>query len=112
MAVESNPVSRDYGTIRILELPRSTVIARPNQIQNTFESYPTASRELALYRQGGSTVITGNLVLLPVGRALLYIVPGYLQATGGAGPRSFPTLHRTFLSFHLRIRSAYNPQTH
>ncbi|HKB30110.1 MAG TPA: UPF0182 family protein [Streptosporangiaceae bacterium] len=103
MAVDSNPVSPDYGTIRILELPRSTVIAGPNQVQNTFESYPTASRELALYRQGGSTVITGNLIVLPVGGGLLYIEPVYLQATGGAGAGSYPTVQRVFVSFNGAI---------
>jgi uncharacterized membrane protein (UPF0182 family) len=111
MAVDSNPLSQDYGTIRILELPRSTVIAGPNQVQNTFESYPTASRELALYRQGGSTVITGNLVMLPVGGGLLYIEPVYLQATGGAGAGSYPTLQRVFVSFNGRIGYADSLQT-
>jgi len=103
MAVDSNPLSPDYGVIRLLELPRSTVFPGPNQVQNTFESYPTASRELALYRQGGSTVITGNLILLPVGGGLLYIEPVYLQATGGQGAGSYPTLQRVFVSFNARI---------
>ncbi len=100
MAVDSNPLSPDYGTIRVLELPRSTVISGPNQVQNTFESNPTASRELALYRQGGSTVITGNLIMLPLGGGLLYIEPVYLQATGGQGAGSYPTLQRVFVSFN------------
>ncbi len=100
MAVDSDPTSSDYGTIRLLELPRDTAIRGPRQIQNTFESDPTASRELALYRQGGSTVITGNLIVLPVGGGLLYIEPVYLQATAGGGAGSYPTLQRVFVSFN------------
>ncbi len=103
MAVDSNPLSADYGAIRILELPRSTVIPGPSQVQNTFESYPTASQQLALYRQGGSTVITGNLIMLPVGGGLLYIEPVYLQATGGEGVGSYPTVQRVFVTFNGRI---------
>jgi uncharacterized protein len=103
MAVDSNPLSTDYGTIRILELPRSTVIPGPNQVQNTFESFPTASQQLALYRQGGSTVITGNLILLPVGGGLLYLEPVYLQATGGQGAGAYPTVQRVFATFDGRI---------
>ncbi len=103
MAVDSNPLSPDYGVIRLLELPRSTVFPGPSQVQNTFESYPTASQQLALYRQGGSTVITGNLILLPVGGGLLYMEPVYLQATGGEGVGSYPTLQRVFASFNGRI---------
>lgn len=100
MAVDSDPQSTDYGTIRLLELPRDTAIRGPRQIQNTFESDPTASRELALYRQGGSTVITGNLIVLPVGGGLLYIEPVYLQATASGGAGSYPSLQRVFVSFN------------
>ncbi len=100
MAVNSDPMSQDYGNIRLLELPRDTAIRGPRQIQNTFESDPTASRELALYRQGGSRVITGNLIVLPVGGGLLYIEPVYLQATAGGGAGSYPTLQRVFVSFN------------
>lgn len=100
MAVDSDPQSSDYGTIRLLELPRDTAIRGPRQVQNTFESDPTASRELALYRQGGSTVITGNLILLPVGGGLLYIEPVYLQATASGGAGSYPSLQRVFVSFN------------
>ena len=102
MAVDSNPQSRGYGTVRLLQLPRDTAIRGPRQVQNTFESDPTASRELALYRQGGSRVITGNLIVLPVGGGLLYLEPVYLQATGGGGAGSYPTLQRVFVSFNAQ----------
>ena len=53
MAVNSNPQS-GYGTIRILQLPQATAILGPQQVQSNFESNTTASKELSLFRQGGS----------------------------------------------------------
>lgn len=99
MAVNSNPQSPGYGQIQILELPSDTAIPGPQQVQNSFESDPSASYYLSQYRQGGSKVILGNLITLPVGGALLYIEPVYLQASAFSGG-SYPTLQRVFVSFN------------
>ena len=97
MAVDSNPQSPGYGTIRVLQLPQDTAILGPQQVQGTFESDPTISSQLSLYRQNGSKVIEGNLITLPVGGALVYEEPIYIQAagtTGGSSSGSYPVLKR------------------
>ncbi len=99
MAVNSNPQSPGYGQMQVLELPSDTAIPGPQQVQNAFESDPSASYYLSQYRQGGSRVILGNLITLPVGGALLYIEPIYLQASAFSGG-SYPTLQRVFVSFN------------
>jgi uncharacterized protein len=99
MAVNSNPQSPGYGQFQVLELPSDTAIPGPQQVQNAFESDPSASYYLSQYRQGGSKVILGNLITLPVGGALLYIEPIYLQASASSGG-SYPTLQRVFVSFN------------
>ena len=102
MAVDSNPQSPDYGTIRVLQLPQDTAILGPQQVQGTFESDPTISSQLSLYRQNGSKVIEGNLITLPVGGALVYEEPIYIQAagtTGGSSSGSYPVLKRVAVSF-------------
>ena len=43
MAVNAEP-GPDYGTIRLLRLPRNTTIPGPGQVQNNFESDPLVSR--------------------------------------------------------------------
>jgi uncharacterized membrane protein (UPF0182 family) len=85
MAVESNPQS-GYGVIRILQLPQAAAILGPEQVQNAFESFTTASKELSLFRQGGSSVIPGNLIALPLGGGLLYEEPIYIQAAPARAP--------------------------
>ncbi|MDX6335607.1 MAG: uncharacterized protein QOG05_2947 [Streptosporangiaceae bacterium] len=106
MAVDSNPQSPDYGTIRVLQLPQDTAILGPQQVQSTFESDPTISSQLSLYRQNGSKVIEGNLITLPVGGALVYEEPIYIQAagtTGGSTSGSYPVLKRVAVSFNGNV---------
>ena len=80
-------------------MPQNTAIAGPEQVQNSFETLPSASIELTQLRRGGSQVTLGNLITLPVGGALLYIEPVYVQASG-TGNGSYPTLRRVFVYFN------------
>jgi uncharacterized protein len=103
MAVNSDPKSPDYGQIRILQLPQDTAIFGPQQVQSNFESNTIASSQLSLYRQGGSKVILGNLVTVPLGGDLLSIEPVYLQASNAGNTGAYPQLQR--------ILTYYNNQT-
>jgi uncharacterized protein len=98
MAVDSDP-GAGYGTIRVLQLPQAAAILGPQQVQNNFESNTVASKELSLFRQGGSTVIKGDLIALPLGGGLLYEEPIYIEAAGGASAGSYPTLKRVFVFY-------------
>jgi uncharacterized protein len=106
MAVDSNPRT-GYGTIRVLQLPQAAAILGPQQVQNNFESDTVASKELSLFRQGGSSVIKGNLIALPLGGGLLYEEPIYIQAAGGTGSGSYPTQKRAFVFFDGQV--GYGP---
>ncbi len=67
MAVNSEP-GPNYGRMRVLQLPSSTTIPGPAQVQNAFESDPFVSQQLTLLRGRGSEVDLGNLLSLPGGR--------------------------------------------
>jgi uncharacterized protein len=99
LAVDSNPDSPGYGTIRLLDLPQNTALPGPQQVQNTFESYPAASAELTLLRRGGSKVILGNLISLPVGTGFLYVEPMYVAASAQGNAGSYPTLQDVLASY-------------
>jgi uncharacterized protein len=102
MAVDSN-AQTGYGTIRILQLPQAAAILGPQQVQNNFETDPVASKELSLFRQGGSAVIKGNLIALPLAGGLLYEEPIYIEAAGGASAGSYPTLKRVFVFYDGQV---------
>ena len=87
----------DYGKITVLQLPRSTNIAGPSQVASNFEAKPDVANALSLLRQGGSDVVLGNLLTLPVGNGLLYVQPVYVKATGNAS--AYPLLQKVLVSF-------------
>ena len=99
MSVNSDP-GPDYGTIRVLQLPRNTTIPGPTQVQNNFESDPDVSKQLSLLRSGGSDVELGNLLSLPVGGGLLYFEPVYVRASGADG---YPLLRKVLVSFGSKV---------
>jgi len=102
MAVDSDP-GPDYGTIRVLELPRSSTVSGPGQVQNQFEADPAVQTQLNILRvQGGAAgVVYGNLLTLPVAGGLLYVEPVYVKASGGEG--SYPLQQKVLVSFGDRI---------
>ncbi|WP_432534924.1 UPF0182 family membrane protein [Kineococcus arenarius] len=96
--------SGSYGTIRLLELPQSSVIAGPVQIQNDIQSNAAVAEQVRLLSLGqGSEVIYGNLLTLPVGGGLLYVEPIYARSTG---ENSFPQLRKVVAVFGDQIAIA------
>ena len=87
----------DYGKISVLQLPRSTNIPGPSQVASNFEAKPEVAQALSLLRQGGSDVVLGNLLTLPVGGGLLYVQPVYVRAT--ANNAAYPLLQKVLVSF-------------
>ena len=100
-AVVNSDAGPDYGKITVLQLPRSTNIAGPSQVSSNFEAKPDVAQALSLLRQGGSDVVLGNLLTLPVGNGLLYVEPVYVKAT--ANSSSYPLLQKVLVSFGDQI---------
>lgn len=97
---EPGVVSAGYGKIHILALPRDLTVPGPGQVQNMFNADFTISQELNLLAQGGSAVLRGNLLTLPVGGGLLYVQPVYTQSAAGT---QVPLLHRILVAFGEEI---------
>ncbi|MPV38332.1 UPF0182 family protein [Georgenia subflava] len=89
-------VREGYGKMRLLELPSDITVPGPGQVQNNFNANPEVSTELNLLSQGGSDVLLGNLLTLPVGGGLLYVQPVYVQSSAGT---QYPLLQRVLVSF-------------
>ena len=87
----------NYGKMTVLQLPRSTNIAGPSQVASNFEAKPEVANSLSLLRQGGSDVVLGNLLTLPVGGGLLYVQPVYVRATSNTA--AYPLLQKVLVSF-------------
>ena len=100
-AVVNSDPGDDYGKFTVLQLQRSTNIAGPSQVASNFEANPTVALSLSLLRQGGSDVVLGNLLTLPVGGGLLYVQPVYVRATANAA--AYPLLQKVLVAFGEKI---------
>ena len=89
-----------YGKLRLLTLPRDTVVPGPGQVQAMFSADSDVARLLNLLRQGSTNVLNGNLLTLPVGGGLLYVQPVYIKSTGET---SFPLLKKVLVAFGDKI---------
>jgi len=57
-----------------------------SQIENRIGQDTVITERFALWGSGGSRVIRGNLLLIPLGRSVLYVEPVFLEAETGGLP--------------------------
>ena len=58
----------------------------PSQIENRIQQDTVITEQFALWGRGGSRVIRGNLLMIPLGKSLMYVEPVFLQAEAGGLP--------------------------
>ncbi|MEX0648033.1 MAG: UPF0182 family protein [Balneolaceae bacterium] len=80
MTAKSDPGS--YGDLIVYKLPKERLIYGPAQIEARIDQDPEISRQIALWDQRGSSVIRGNLMIIPIENSFLYVEPVFLLAEG------------------------------
>ena len=89
-------IGKNYGTLRLMELPKNTNVPGPGQAQNNFNANADVSKELNLLQSGSTNVVRGNLLTLPIGGGLVYVQPVYVQSNGST---SFPLMKKVLVAF-------------
>lgn len=92
-----------YGSALVFNFPQNRLVDGPLQIEARIDQNPQLSAQLSLWNQQGSNVRRGSLMVIPVGRALLYAEPIYLQAERSP----MPELRLVVLA--LQDRLGYGP---
>jgi uncharacterized membrane protein (UPF0182 family) len=69
-----------YGDAIVYDFPRTRLVDGPLQIEARIDQNAQLSGQLSLWNQQGSHVRRGALLVIPIGRALLYAEAIYLQA--------------------------------
>jgi len=69
-----------YGQAVAYDFPKTKLVDGPLQIEARIDQNAQLSGQLTLWNQQGSHVLRGSLIVIPIGRALLYAEPIYLQA--------------------------------
>jgi uncharacterized membrane protein (UPF0182 family) len=69
-----------YGSLLVYKFPKSKLVNGPTQVNARIDQNAQLSSQLTLWNQQGSRAQRGNLLIVPLGRGLLYVEPIYLQA--------------------------------
>ena len=85
-----------YGELMLYRFPKNETVYGPLQVENRIDNHPDISREMTLWGQGGSSVIRGNLLVVPYRNSLLYVEPIYITSQNNA---SLPELKRIVLAY-------------
>jgi uncharacterized protein len=90
----------NYGQLQVYTFPSGTLIYGPQQVEARINQDVEISQQLTLLDQRGSSVIRGNLLVIPLGDAVLYVQPLYLQAgvSQGTPSNGLPELKRIIVT--------------
>jgi uncharacterized membrane protein (UPF0182 family) len=70
----------NYGKLVVYTFPKQRLIYGPMQIESRIDQDAVISSQLTLWERQGSSVVRGNLMVIPVKDSLLYVEPLYLQS--------------------------------
>jgi uncharacterized membrane protein (UPF0182 family) len=76
----------NYGKLLVFDFPKQNLVYGPQQIESRINQDPEISKALTLWNQGGSRVIWGSLLVIPIEQSLIYVQPLYIAAQSGGVP--------------------------
>jgi uncharacterized membrane protein (UPF0182 family) len=89
----------NYGKLLVYNFPQSRLIDGPLQIDARIDQNAQLSGQFTLWNQQGSRVIRGHLLVIPIGRSVLFVEPVYLQAEHSP----MPELRTVVLATHEKL---------
>ena len=89
----------NYGKLIAYRFPKQSLVYGPKQIANRINQETEISQQLTLWDQKGSSVIRGELLVIPIDESLIYVQPLYLRAEGG----TIPELKRVVVAHENRV---------
>ena len=90
----------DYGKLMVYKFPKDINVYGPMQIENRINSDMDISKELNLWSQGGSKVIRGNMIVVPIGNSVLYVEPIYIASSNKS---TLPELKQVAVAYGEKI---------
>jgi uncharacterized protein len=89
----------NYGKLLAYLFSKDKLIYGPSQVENRIGQDTIITSQFSLWSQGGSSVVRGNLLMIPIAKSFLYVEPVFLQArTGG-----LPELKRIIVTTNEKI---------
>jgi uncharacterized membrane protein (UPF0182 family) len=96
-----------YGEKFVYRFPKQENVYGPQQIENRINQDSYISQELNLWSQGGSQVIRGNLLSIPLEDTMLYVEPIYIES---ANETSLPEVKQVIVAYqdHIVMESTFD----
>jgi uncharacterized membrane protein (UPF0182 family) len=76
----------DYGKLQMFVTPRNSPVNGPSIVASQIDATDTVSSQISLLNQNGSSVLLGNVLMIPIANSLLYIQPLYVESSRNAIP--------------------------
>ncbi|MEO6906290.1 MAG: UPF0182 family protein [Abditibacteriaceae bacterium] len=73
-----------YGELVGYNFPKSKLVDGPAQVQARINQNQYLSQQFTLWNSNGSSVLRGNLLVIPLGTGLLYVEPIFLKSSDAA----------------------------
>ena len=89
-----------YGELVLFKFPKQSLIYGPMQIENRINNDSEISQNLTLWDQQGSSVIRGDLLVIPIKDSILYVEPIYLSSSD---KNSLPEVIRIIVGYQDQI---------
>lgn len=89
-----------YGEKFVYRFPKQENVYGPQQIENRINQDSVISQELNLWSQGGSQVIRGNLLSIPIEDTMLYVEPIYIESSNET---SLPEVKQVVVAYQDHI---------
>ena len=75
-----------YGRLIDYRMPQGSLVEGTGQVGNRIDQDDEISQQFTLWRGQGSSVVLGDMLVVPVDESVLYVQPVYLEAESGGLP--------------------------
>ncbi len=91
-----------YGQLQMFVTPRDQPVNGPSIVASQIDATPGVSSSISLLNQEGSSVLLGNVLMIPVADSLLYIQPLYVESARN----QIPELQRVIAVYGKQVQIA------
>ncbi len=90
----------NYGKLQVYKFPKDINVYGPMQVENRINADMEISKELNLWSQGGSKVIRGNMIVVPIKNSIMYVEPIYITSSNQS---ALPELKQVVVVYDEKI---------
>ncbi|MBM3941607.1 MAG: UPF0182 family protein [SAR202 cluster bacterium] len=88
-----------YGQLMAFRVPGDRQVDGPSQVEARIENDQQVSQQFTLWEGAGSRIVRGQLLVIPIGNAIIYVEPLYLRSEVVA----FPELKKVIVADGNRL---------